>query len=58
MTSGITCASATTAEDDDSSSADESDPIGASIVGANISVTADSLDSGATMAVKFQTKIN
>lgn len=58
MTSGVTCASATTAEDDDSSSADESDPIGASIEGANITMTADSLDSGATMAVKFQTKIN
>lgn len=58
MISGQNCTSAATAEDDNNFGTDESDPFGASVSGANITMTAGSLNAGTTMAVKFQAKIN
>lgn len=58
MMSGTSCATATTAEDDDNTGADESDPYGASVAGNTLTATAGSLAAGQTLAVKFRTTIN
>ena len=58
MTSGGDCASATTAEDDDASGADENDPFGASISGSTITATANSLGPNAAFALKFRATVN
>lgn len=58
MTSGPTCAAATTAEDDDASGADESNPFGASISGSTITATAASLAPSAAFALKFRATVN
>lgn len=54
MTSGSNCASATTAEDDDTSGTDESDPYGASLSATTINITAAALANGSSFAVKFR----
>jgi len=54
LRSGGTCASANTAEDDDATGADESDPHGASFSGNTITATAASLAAGAEFAVRFR----
>lgn len=58
MLSGASCAGATTAEDDDASGADESDPFGASISGNTLTATAASLGPSAGFALKFRTTVN
>lgn len=58
MFSGSTCATATTAEDDDAAGADESDPFGMSISGSTITGTTASLAAGGTFAMVFRAIIN
>ncbi len=58
MTSGTTCAGATTAEDDNNVGADESDPYGASINGTTITGTAALLTAGGSFALKFRGTVN
>lgn len=57
MTSGASCAAATTAEDDNTTGADETDPFGASITGTTLTATAGGLSSGAAFAIKFRSTI-
>ena len=56
--SGTSCATAATAEDDDNSGADESDPFGMSVSGSTISGSAASLVPGATFAMVFRATVN
>ena len=58
MNSGTTCATATTAEDDDAAGADESDPFGASITGSTITATTSSLGPSAAFALTFRATVN
>ena len=58
MTSGTTCAGAATAEDDNNTGTDESDPYGASISGTTITGTAASLTAGGAFALKFRGTVN
>lgn len=58
MTSGTSCASATTAEDDDAAGADETDPYGASVTGSTLTATANTLGPGSAFALKFRSTIN
>lgn len=57
MLSGTTCGAATTAEDDDATGADETDPYGASVSGTVLTATAASLGPNASFALKFRTTI-
>lgn len=57
ITSGTSCGTATTAEDDDAAGADESDPFGASISGTILTATAAALGPSAGFALKFRTTI-
>lgn len=58
ITSGTSCASATTAEDDNNIGADETDPFGAAISGATLTATASTLTAGGGFAVKFRGNVN
>ena len=58
MTSGASCAAATTAEDDDNIGPDESDPYGASISGTTIAATATSIAASSGFALKFRGTVN
>ena len=58
LKTGTNCAAATTAEDDDNSGADESDPFGAAIAGTAISASASSLGSSNAFALKFRGAVN
>lgn len=58
MNSGATCATATTAEDDDAAGADESDPFGASIAGSTITATTNSIGPSAAFALTFRATVN
>jgi uncharacterized repeat protein (TIGR01451 family) len=58
LKTGSNCATATTAEDDDNSGADESDPFGAAIAGTAISASASSLGSSSSFALKFRGTVN
>lgn len=58
MTSGTTCAGATTTEDDNNTGTDESDPYGAAISGTTITGTAPSLTAGGAFALKFRGTVN
>ncbi len=58
MISATSCGGATTAEDDNATGADESDPFGASITGTTITATAASLLNGAGFAILFNATIN
>ena len=57
LTSGSSCAGATTAEDDDAGGTDEADPFGAGINSTTIGASAALLGSGASFAVKFKATI-
>lgn len=57
ITSGATCGTATTAEDDDAAGADENDPFGASISGTVLTATAATLGPSAGFALKFRATI-
>ncbi|WP_374531769.1 proprotein convertase P-domain-containing protein [Novosphingobium sp.] len=58
MFSGPNCASATTAEDDDASGTDESDPIGASVTGNVMTAATATLGAGATFALRYRGVVN
>jgi uncharacterized repeat protein (TIGR01451 family) len=58
MRSGANCASAVTVEDDNATGADETDPFGASISGASLSISTPSMTNAATFAVTFQVTVN
>jgi subtilisin-like proprotein convertase family protein len=58
LLSGTSCATATTAEDDDNAGADESDPFGMAFTGSAVTGSAASLAPGATFAMVFRTTIN
>lgn len=58
LRSGASCGSAGTAEDDDATGADESDPNGASISGTTITASATTIDPVSTRAFTFQATIN
>ena len=58
LRSGTSCAGATTAEDDNASGGDESDPFGASIGGSTIAATTASLGPADAFAVAFDVTVN
>lgn len=58
MLSGTDCASAATAEDDDASGADETDPVGASYSGSTISITRASLATAGSFAVTYRVTVS
>jgi len=58
MQSGSNCGSAATAEDDDATGADESDPFGASVSGAILTATAASLGPAEGYALTFQVTVD
>ncbi len=58
MRSGNNCGTATTAEDDNASGADETDPIGANISGATMTITNTSLAAGDSMALTYRVTVN
>ncbi len=58
MTSATSCAGAGTAEDDNASGADESDPFGMQISGTTIGGTAASLGPSAAFAMRFNATVN
>lgn len=58
MATGANCASASTAEDDDNSGADESDPYGMSISGTTVTGTAATLGVGASFAMVFHATVD
>ena len=58
MTSGTSCAAATTAEDDNNVGTDETDPFGAAISGTTVTATASSLSASAGFALRFRGTIN
>ena len=58
MTSGTSCAGATTAEDDNNIGSDETDPVGASVSGTTLTATASTLTASGGLAVKFRGTVN
>ena len=58
MTSATTCAAAGTAEDDNASGGDESDPFGMQISGTTIGGTAASIGPSAAFAMRFNATVN
>lgn len=58
LLSGTSCASATTAEDDNAAGADESDPFGVSVSGTTLTGTAASLGPASAFAIAFNATVN
>jgi uncharacterized repeat protein (TIGR01451 family) len=58
MTSGTSCAAATTAEDDNNTGTDESDPYGAAISGTSLTASAATLTASSSFALKFRGSVN
>lgn len=58
LLSGTSCASATTAEDDNAIGTDETDPFGISVAGTNLTGTAASLGPNAAFAIIFNATVN
>lgn len=58
LTSGTDCASAVTAEDDDTSGADESDPIGASASGSTVTIIRATLATPGSFAVTYRATVS
>lgn len=58
MLSGTNCAGAATAEDDNNSGGDESDPFGMDISGATLTGRANTLGPGASFALVFNATVN
>ncbi len=58
MVSGANCVAAATAEDDNAAGADETDPVGASITGTNISIVSANLAAAGSFAVRFRATVN
>lgn len=57
MVSGANCAAAATAEDDNATGADETDPFGASVSGSVLTATATTLAPNGGFALKFRTTV-
>ena len=57
MTSGASCAAATTVEDDNATGGDEADPFGASLSGTTLTATASTLGGGTAFAIKFRATV-
>ena len=57
MSSGTSCGAFNTAEDDDASGSDESDPFGASISGNTISASATTMRPNSTFAITFNAAV-
>lgn len=57
MFSGTSCAAATTAEDDNATGTDETDPFGASVSGSVLTATATTLSPNGGFALKFRTTV-
>jgi uncharacterized repeat protein (TIGR01451 family) len=58
MTSGVSCGTATTPEDDDASDGSETDPVRMNISGSTVAGTATSLAAGASMAMVFNATVD
>lgn len=58
MRSGTSCGSTTVVEDDDAAGADETDPLGASIAGNQLTIAAASLDGLGSIALSFNMTID
>ncbi|MGL5837644.1 MAG: proprotein convertase P-domain-containing protein [Sphingorhabdus sp.] len=58
LLSGASCTGAATVEDEDNSGADETDPVGASVVASTIAGDAPNLAGGASFALVFQAVVN
>ena len=58
LLSGTTCANAATAEDDNATGTDETDPFGGSVSGATVTATAPTLGGNAAFALRFRATIN
>lgn len=58
LRSGTNCASTSTAEDDDAVGADESDPMGASVAGSVLSLSAPTMANAASFALAFLVTVN
>ncbi len=58
MLSGTTCATAATAEDDNASGADETNPVGASFAAGQVTIAVATLAAGQSAAVTFEALIN
>jgi uncharacterized repeat protein (TIGR01451 family) len=58
ITSGTSCAGATTVEDDNAAGADETDPFGASFSGSTVTATATSVAPGTSFATVFLVTVN
>lgn len=58
MLSGTSCAGATTAEDDNATGADESDPFGVSVTGTTLTGTAASIGPASGFAIAFNATVN
>lgn len=58
LRSGTDCASTLTAEDDDAVGADESDPMGASVAGSVLSLSAPTMANAASFALAFLVTVN
>ena len=58
LTSGADCAGAATAEDDDASGADETDPIGASASGSTVTITRATLATSGSFAVTYRVTVS
>lgn len=56
--SGGSCGTATTAEDDNATGADENDPVGASFSGGTINANAATLPSGTSIALTFRATVD
>jgi len=56
--SGSDCASATTAEDDNDTGSDESDPYGASYASGTVKASAPTLAAGSSFAIRFDATVN
>jgi uncharacterized repeat protein (TIGR01451 family) len=58
MTSGTSCANATTPEDDNAAGVDENDPFGMNIAATTITGSAATLGVGSSFAMVFSTTVN
>lgn len=58
LRSGVSCATATTVEDDDAAGADETDPAGMAIAGTSVTAALPTLAAGATYAFVFDVTVN
>jgi uncharacterized repeat protein (TIGR01451 family) len=58
MLSGADCASAATAEDDDATGADETDPVGASYSGSTISIARANLATSGSFALTYRVTVS